>query len=38
MFVFGSIPLVKSATPFKYWTSLIVYGVGLYKTGTHMNN
>ena len=38
MFVFGNIPLVKGATPFKYWTGLIVYGVGLYKTSTHMNN
>jgi hypothetical protein len=38
MFVYGNIPFVKQATPFKYWSSLLVGAFTLYKFLTHRNN
>lgn len=38
MFVYGSIPIVKQSTQFKYWTSLILMAMGGYKWLTFKNN
>ena len=38
MFAFGNIPIVKQATPFKYWSGLIIFGGGTYNTMTALNN
>lgn len=37
-FLVGQIPIVKNATPFKYYTTLIAIGVSLYKYLTYLNN
>ena len=38
MFIFGNIPIVKAATPAKYWSSLLIYAFTMYKWLTHKNN
>jgi hypothetical protein len=38
MFAIGNIPVIKAATPFKYWTSLIVVSYSVYKWLTMRNN
>jgi hypothetical protein len=38
MFAIGCIPIVKQATPFKYWTSVIVTAFAAYKWMTARNN
>jgi len=38
VFAYGNVPIVKAATPFKYWTSLIVGSLSLYKYLTYLNN
>jgi len=38
MFLYGNIPFVKQASPFKYWSSLLVGAFSLYKFLTHRNN
>lgn len=38
VFVFGALPIVKVATPFKYWSSIIIGAYTTYKYLTHLNN
>jgi len=38
MFVFGNIPVVRAATPFKYWTSVIIGAFSIYKFLVYRNN
>jgi hypothetical protein len=38
MFVIGNIPVIKTATPFKYWSSLLFTAFSAYKMLTHRNN
>ncbi len=38
VFVWGSLPFVKNATQFKYYSSSIVLGLSIYKIFTMMNN
>ena len=37
-FGFGQVPVVKNATQFKYYSSIIVLAFSLYKSLTHANN
>lgn len=37
MFVFGTIPVVKQATPFKYWTSMILGSYSVWCWLSHLN-
>ena len=37
-FILGAIPIIKRATPFKYWTAILVSCLGFYKYLTLSNN
>ena len=37
-FIYGMIPIVKSATPFKYWSSIVIGGYTTYNWLTYRNN
>ena len=37
-FAYGNIPVVKNATNFKYYSSIIVLGYAIFQSFTYMNN
>ena len=37
-FVIGAIPIIRTSTPFKYWTTLLISAASLYKFLTLRNN
>lgn len=37
-FAYAQVPVVKNATPFKYYSSVLVLAFTMYKAFTHMNN